>query len=185
MVVKRIMDQREWRSKTNGSSLTSNREQAFHMNKQQLSRIIDEAKDVCARSGARLTEKRKRILELLLISNTPLSAYEITDTYNQSSEESMPPMSVYRILEFLEAEGLAHKLSSTNKYVACSHIRCGHRHEISQFLICGECQSAKEITISKSTIDELGNLVGKAGYTLTHSQLELQCLCNDCAAITA
>ena len=97
----------------------------------------------------------------------------------------MPTMSVYRILEFLEAEGLAHKLSSANKYVACSHIACGQVHDIPQFLICGECQSATEIAISKNIIGELGKLVGKAGYRLTNSQLELQCLCNNCSASTA
>jgi len=155
------------------------------MNKQQLNGIIDTAKDVCARSGGRLTEKRRGVLEVLLVSSIPLSAYEITDAYNKVSEKPMPAMSVYRILEFLEAENLVHKLSSTNKYVACSHITCDHAHEIPQFLICGECQSVKEITISKSTIGELGKLVGKAGYTLAHSQLELQCLCNNCSASTA
>lgn len=154
------------------------------MNEQQLDRIVCQAKDICARSGGRLTEKRKRILELLLISNTPLSAYEINDAYNKTFEEPMPTMSVYRILEFLESEHLAHKLSSSNKYVACSHITCGQEHEIPQFLICGECQSAIEIAISKSIIDELKKLVGKSGYTLTNSQLELQCVCNNCSAKT-
>ena len=155
------------------------------MNKQQLSRIVCRAQEVCARSGGRLTEKRKRVLELLLVSNAPLSAYDITNAYNKTSEEPMPTMSVYRILEFLEAEHLVHKLSSTKKYIACSHITCGHVHEIPQFLICGKCQSAKEITISKNIIDELDKFVGKAGYTLTNSQLELQCLCSDCSASAA
>jgi len=152
------------------------------MNKQQLNRVIGKAQEICARSGGRLTEKRKDILQVLLVSDTPLSAYEITDTYNKAAEKSIPTMSVYRILEFLEIENLVHKLSSANKYVACSHIASGHEHEIPQFLICGECQSAIEIAISKSIIDELGKLVGEAGYTLTHSQLELQCLCNNCSA---
>lgn len=155
------------------------------MNKQQVNRIIGKAKEVCARSGGRLTEKRKRIFELLLVSDIPLSAYEITGAYSKTFEGCIPTMSVYRILEFLESEDLVHKLSSTNKYIACSHITCDHAHEIPQFLICGECQSAKEITISKNTIDELGKLMGKAGYTLTNSQLELQCLCNNCSTNAA
>ena len=155
------------------------------MNKQQLNRIIDKAEALCARSGGRLTEKRKGVLKLLLASNTPLSAYEITDAYKKVADKSMPAMSVYRILEFLEAEDLVHKLSSTNKYVACSHISCNHSHEIPQFLICGKCQSTKEIAISKSIIDELGDLVGKSDYRLTNPQLELQCLCNNCSVITA
>jgi Fur family zinc uptake transcriptional regulator len=125
------------------------------MNTQKLSEIISKAKDICVRSGGRLTEKRKHVLERLLKSNTPLSAYEITDAYNKVSEKAMPTMSVYRILEFLEAENLVHKLSSANKYVACSHILGGCSQEITQFLICGKCQSAKEITVSKGIIDKI------------------------------
>lgn len=155
------------------------------MNKQQLNQVIDKAKDNCIRSGARLTQKRRDVLEVLLTSSIPLSAYEITDSYNKVSKKSIPAMSVYRILEFLASEDLVHKLSSTNKYVACSHITCDHVHVIPQFLICGECQSTKEIAISKSIIDELGELVDKAGYSLTNSQLELKCLCSNCSASTA
>lgn len=152
------------------------------MNKQQMSRIMNKAQGVCARSGGRLTDKRRRILEILLLSNRPLSAYEISDAYNQSAKKPMPTMSVYRILEFLITKELVHKLSSTSKYLACSHISCEHEHEISQFLICGKCQTASEVTISKRIIDELSVFMGKAGYALTNPQLELQCLCDSCSS---
>jgi Fur family zinc uptake transcriptional regulator len=153
--------------------------------KQQLNNIMDKAQHICAHSGGRLTEKRKRILELLLVSGTPLSAYEVADAYNKTAEASMPAMSVYRILDFLESEQLVHKLSSANKYVACSHIACSHAHEIPQFLMCGKCQSVKEIAIAKSIIDELDHQVAGAGYKLMNSQLELQCLCDNCLASAA
>ncbi|SMF39556.1 Fur family transcriptional regulator, zinc uptake regulator [Alteromonadaceae bacterium Bs31] len=150
------------------------------MKKQEMNKIMGKAEDICALSGGRLTEKRKRILELLLRSNSPMSAYEVADAYNRSSDTSMPTMSVYRILDFLEAELLVHKLSSANKYVACSHIACDHAHEIPQFLICGKCQNVKEIAISKKIVDELGMQVARAGYKLMNSQIELQCLCDSC-----
>jgi len=54
-----------------------------------------------------------------------------------------------------------------------------------QFLICGECQSSKEVAVSKNIIDELSKLMAKVGYTLTNSQLELQCLCDNCSASAA
>lgn len=127
------------------------------MKKQALNEILDKAKDICAHSGSRLTEKRKLILEVLLRSKIPLSAYEVADAYNQSSESVMPTMSVYRILDFLEAELLAHKLSSTNKYVACSHIACCDTHAVPQFLICEKCQIVKEIAISKKLLMILAN----------------------------
>ena len=150
------------------------------MNEQRLTTILDKAEHICTHSGVRLTEKRKLILELMLLSNTPLSAYEVADRYNKNSESSMPAMSVYRILDFLESEQLVHKLSSANKYIACSHIACSHEHQIPQFLICGKCQSVKEVAIAKKIIDELDHEVASAGYKLVNSQLELQCLCDKC-----
>lgn len=150
------------------------------MKKAQLNTIIGKAQDMCSHTGGRLTEKRKRILELLLLSEIPLSAYEVADAYNKSADASMPAMSVYRILEFLESEQLVHKLCSANKYVACAHIACSHDHEIPQFLICGKCQSVKEISVAKRIIDELAQQVEEADYTLVNSQLELECLCADC-----
>lgn len=155
------------------------------MNKQQLKKVMSRAQDICAHSGGRLTDKRKRILEILLLSNIPLSAYEVADAYNKSSENVMPAMSVYRMLDFLESEKLVHKLSSTNKYVACSHIACDHIHEIPQFLICGKCQTVKEIGISKHIVEELDALIEKADYRLINPQLELQCLCKACSNFVA
>jgi Fur family zinc uptake transcriptional regulator len=152
------------------------------MQQQEIEQIVSKAKDMCAFSGARLTEKRQLILEILLISKTPLSAYEIADNYNKTTESSITAMSVYRMLEFLESEQLAHKLHSTNKYVACSHISCDHSHEVPQFLICSGCQKVKEIAIPKSIIHDLEGQVAEAGYKLTNSQLELQCVCDDCIA---
>jgi len=153
------------------------------MKEQQLNKILDKAQDICNHSGGRLTSKRKGILELMLLSNVPLSAYEVTDKYNKSTDSSMAAMSVYRILDFLESEQLVHKLSSTNKYVACSHIACSHTHQIPQFLICGKCESVKEIAIAKRIAYELEQEVANAGYKLVNSQLELQCLCEKCSQI--
>ena len=154
------------------------------MNRQKLDSTIKKAEQVCERTGSRLTDKRRDILEILLSSENPLSAYDISDAYNKKAEKPMPTMSVYRILDFLEAEHLVHKLSSTNKYVACSHIDCGHQYEIPQFLICAECETTSEVAVSTIIYEELNKLVSKAGYTLGNSKLELQCLCNKCSART-
>lgn len=147
--------------------------------------VIIRAEQICQSSGSRLTDKRKRILEIILRSSVPMSAYEVADAYNRHSETSMPPMSVYRILDFLVSEELAHKLASANKYIACSHIACQHSHEIPQFLICRTCHKVKEIAIKKAIVEELRNNVGSVGYKLMNSQLELDCLCEQCATNAA
>ncbi|TNE80439.1 MAG: transcriptional repressor [Gammaproteobacteria bacterium] len=147
----------------------------------KLDRVIKKAEEHCNHPGAKLTPKRKSILTLLLRSEKPLSAYELAERYSQQFHESMPPMSVYRMLEFLIGENLAHKLSSENKFVACSHIACDHQHQVPQFLICDRCSRVKEIAIGKDIIDALDNNVTAAGYHLVNHQLELHCICDECS----
>lgn len=147
-----------------------------------ITQILDHAEASCRATGARLTDKRKRILAGLLKSEKAQSAYELIDYMQKDFGESLPPTTVYRILDFLASENLVHKLHLANKYVACSHISCDHEHEVPQFLICDECGNVKEIGIKKTLINTLKRNVEEAGYILKSPQLELHCLCQDCAA---
>jgi len=142
--------------------------------------ILEHAEKHCKSHGARLTIKRKQVLTSLLQSKKALSAYDVIDSCKQSFNETIPAMSVYRILEFLENEKLVHKLKLANKYVACSHITCDHEHGIPQFLICSVCNRVEEIHIKSSTMSELKNNVEHAGFHLASPQLEMNCICNDC-----
>lgn len=146
-----------------------------------ITQIMAAAEASCRANGARLTDKRKRVLAGLLQSSKPLSAYDLIDYWRETFGESIPPMSVYRILDFLQGENLVHKLQLANKYVACSHIRCSHAHEVPQFLICDECGNVEEVGIKKTIINALERDVEKSGFVLKSPQLELHCLCQDCA----
>jgi Fur family transcriptional regulator, zinc uptake regulator len=148
-------------------------------------RVIGHAEQHCKAHGARLTVKRKQVLAGLIQSKKALSAYELIDVCKQQSGESMPAMSVYRILEFLEDEHLVHKLSLINKYVACSHISCSHAHAVPQFLICKRCSKVKEIDIKPVTINDLRASVNEAGFELINTQLEMNCLCEGCISQAA
>ncbi|QIZ85723.1 transcriptional repressor [Bermanella marisrubri] len=150
------------------------------MTNSRVSNILNKAQEKCQLNGARLTPKRQAILQVLLMSPTPLSAYQVAEHYKQETDESMPPMSAYRILDFLASEELVHKLNSENKYIACSHIACDHQHEIPQFLICRNCRTVKEIGVPDSIIKNLGKHVDQAGFRLMNSQLELDCICAKC-----
>lgn len=147
--------------------------------------IINHAEQHCKTRGARLTVKRKQVLSGLIQSDKALSAYELIDYCNEAFGVTIPAMSAYRILDFLENEHLVHKLNLVNKYVACSDITCDHAHGVPQFLICGDCNKVKEISINKSTISELQQSVEHAGFQLFSLQLEMNCICNDCVAKAA
>ena len=121
--------------------------------------VINEAEQRCKEHGARLTDKRKQVLSGLLHSDTALSAYELVDYCRAEYGYSIPAMSVYRILGFLEGQHLVHKLNLANKYVACAHITCDHRHEVPQFLICDQCHGVDEIGVGKALVEQLKQMV--------------------------
>ena len=143
--------------------------------------ILDYAESNCRAHGAKLTIKRKQVLSGLIDTRRALSAYELVDYCKEQYGESLPPMSVYRILDFLQQENLVHKLDLANKYIACAHITCNHDHGVPQFLICGTCQRVDEITVDKSVIDTLKATIENAGFMLASPQLEMNCLCKQCS----
>ena len=146
----------------------------------ELQTIINKAKQNCAEQGVKLTTKRENVLLTIIKAGEAVSPYEVADLYKQEFSQSIPAMSVYRILDFLVELSLVHKLSSTNKYIACSHISCSHSHALPQFLICENCQVVTEIGIKNAVIEELKASVEKTGFTLTTQQLELKGLCSKC-----
>ncbi|MCX4186971.1 Fur family transcriptional regulator [Methylophaga sp. OBS4] len=150
------------------------------MSKTKIDKIIRKAEHSCEQAGARLTAKRKNVLSSLLRASMPLSAYEIAEHYKADFDDAIPVMSIYRMLDFLSQENLVHKLDSTNKYVACSHIACDHAHEIPQFLICDTCHNVREIGVKKDIIEALRDSVASAGFQLGSPQLELHGLCENC-----
>ncbi|MGB0894314.1 MAG: Fur family transcriptional regulator [Parashewanella sp.] len=146
-----------------------------------LDHILERAEQKCKSNDARLTIKRKQLLAGLLHSEKAISAYELADYCTKQFQQKFPIMTTYRILAFLEKVSFVHKLQTSNKYVACSHIACEHEHLVPQFLICQQCGKVKEIHINKATIDELSQNVKQVGFSLISPQLEIRCLCDECA----
>jgi Fur family zinc uptake transcriptional regulator len=142
--------------------------------------VIKHAEQSCNENGGRLTKKRKQILQLLLDNHGPLSAYELADLYHEVTHEKIPAMSVYRMLDFLIEFKLVHKLASTNKFMACSHIACDHEHKTPQFLICDDCNSVNEIDIDSKLIGALEKSIEDKQFKLKSPQLELHGVCESC-----
>ena len=156
------------------------------MNQRNETRNVDVASAIaraeqhCAERGLRLTTKRKLVLEGLLRSGKALSAYEVVNLCEQEYDQTMPPMSVYRILDFLQEQRLVHRLDLVNRYVACSHITCDHSHGEPQFLICESCNKVDEIQPSQDVAELLRKDIESAGFHLRSAQLEISCICDEC-----
>ena len=151
------------------------------VNSDEVGALLRAAEAICAQNGARLTERRRQVLSALVQSPNPLSAYEVLDSCNRSAANSMPAMSVYRILDFLEQQSLAHKLASSNKYVSCSHIALDHKHfQKTHFLLCEACSSVEEVDATEEAKRALEQMASAAGFKLTSQQFELSGICTTC-----
>ena len=150
-------------------------------NQKDLDALLRAAEVACAGNGARLTQRRRQVLSELIKSSSSLSAYEVLDLCNRSTTSTMPAMSVYRILDFLEQQQLVHRLSSSNKYVSCAHIVCGHKHfQKTHFLLCEGCSSVEEVDATQEASDALEQMAKTVGFKLTTQQFELSGICTSC-----
>ena len=73
-----------------------------------------------------LTAQRKTILEIILLSTTPIGAYEVLEQLCRSVGKQIAPMTVYRAIDFLIEQRLIHRIASLNAYVACDHPEHSH-----------------------------------------------------------
>ena len=134
------------------------------------------------RPAARLNEVQARIRDLLAAAPKPLSAYDVIDALR--GEARLAPPTVYRALEKLIAEGLAHRLETQNAYVACRHAKdaCGHSHRAG-FTICRLCGAAQEF--GDAEIEQLlTKIAARSGFAAERVAVEIQGLCAHCRALT-
>ncbi len=147
----------------------------------KLDSLLRAAEVSCAENGARLTQRRRQVLSELIKSSSSLSAYEVLDLCNRSTTSTMPAMSVYRILDFLEQQQLVHRLSSSSKYVSCAHIACDHKHvHKTHFLLCDGCSSVEEVDATEEASEALEQMAKTVGFKLTTQQFELSGICTTC-----
>lgn len=137
--------------------------------------VLNKAETLCQERGVRLTQQRRAVLSLLCRADKPLTAYEILDLMREVTRNPAPP-TVYRALDFLLEQGLAHKLESLHAYVGCSHPE--HPHA-SQFLICTDCGDVREME-SPALEQSLQSAQDAEGFTTTRQVVELLGTCRHC-----
>jgi Fur family zinc uptake transcriptional regulator len=128
---------------------------------------------------APLNEMQTRIRDLLSRAQKPLSAYDLIDALREHGR--VAPPTVYRALQKLIDEGLAHRLETRNAYVACRDQgpACGHRHRAG-FMICRAC--GRTVEFGDEEIERLLlNVAARGGFSAERVAIEIQGLCAECA----
>ena len=137
---------------------------------------LRQAEAVCARNGAKLTPLRRRVLELVWSNHKPHGAYALLEALEKEAAKKVAPLTVYRALDFLVEQGLAHRIESLNAYLGCCAPDGGHA---GQFLVCERCGCAVEIDdpAIKSTISETA---AARGFVVHRQTIEISGLCRAC-----
>ncbi len=135
---------------------------------------LQRADELCRQRQVRLTPLRRRVLELVWQQHRPVGAYDLLEELRQQGR--VAPPTVYRALDFLQQQGLIHRLESLNAFIGCIQPQDSHQ---GQFLICRSCRTLAEISdprissaIERSALD--------AGFTPLSQTVEVMGLCAAC-----
>ena len=143
-------------------------------------RCLDEAMSVaearCSERGARLTPIRRRVLAALLGSHKALGAYDIIDKLARNGA-APAPITAYRALEFLRANGLVHRIASRNAFIACVHAHSAQ--DLVVFLICEGCGVVGEASSNEVTAT-LTSAARGAGFLPQAPVIEISGICTHC-----
>lgn len=136
---------------------------------------LDRAERLCAARGERLTELRRQVLQLVWAGHAPQGAYDILDALGRTRGRVAPP-TVYRALDFLQAQGLIHRIESLNAFIGCPIPEARHS---GQFFICRACRTAAELDVR--AIDRaVDREAGRLGFAIEQRTVELLGLCRAC-----
>ncbi len=154
-----------------------------------MSNYVETALEALKNAGHRLTSQRRTVLEVLASARVPLTPADLHERV-KTRGKSMDLVSVYRILETLEKNGLVHHVLANNSFKACSHFFEGtpHKHQTHEdeehchhLAICTSCGKSYEFECPQ--LDEIATDISRqSGIQITRHLLEFQGTCRQCRA---
>jgi Fur family zinc uptake transcriptional regulator len=146
-----------------------------HDHEQCVADALARAEEVCRARGVRLTDLRRRVLELVWDSHTPVGAYELLEKLRAERPGAAPP-TVYRALDFLSEQGLVHRIEYLNAFIGCSDPGTAHA---GQFLVCTGCGRALELHDGRIDAAIAGAAEG-LGFEVLYRMVEVAGRCPAC-----
>ena len=127
--------------------------------------------------GQRYTSGRRRLVEVLVGADRPLTAAEVL------TEGALAQSSAYRNLAVLEAAGVVHRVAGSDEYARfelAEDLTDHHHHH----LICTGCGKVTDFTVPdqlEAAVDRLASEVGaSSGFGVDHHRLDLYGRCAAC-----
>lgn len=138
--------------------------------------LLEKAKAVCEKRGARLTPAREQVFKLLANHEGAIGAYDLLDELKKI-DPAAKPATIYRALDFLGQQGFVHKIESVNAFVLCHHFSdCNHPV---QLLICDGCGHVEEIQSTNLDL-ALRSMADASRFAISHQIVEAHGKCQNC-----
>jgi Fur family ferric uptake transcriptional regulator len=126
----------------------------------------------------RYTRGRHALIDVLLLSDAPLTIAEILDR-----ESTLALSTTYRNLAVLEAAGLVHRIATSDehaRYELDETLTERHHHH----LVCSSCGTVRDFTIAEQLEVDLERALDRVARTnefeVQHHRLDLVGLCPVC-----
>ncbi len=142
---------------------------------EQVQDLLLQAEKLCAGRQQRFTELRRKVLELVCQYKQPVGAYDLLDDLKQTGRSAAPP-TVYRALDFLQSQGLVHRLATNNTYIACAHPQ--HEHT-GLFFVCHRCGFTQEVHTDE-IVQAVRQQAVTLDFTVEKAAVEVSGTCHDC-----
>lgn len=136
---------------------------------------IKKAEIYCERNGARMTDPRRYVLDIVSKTKRAMTAYEILELLGEYLDKPKPP-TAYRAIDFWIEAGFLHRIESLNAYILCT---AGHTHDGSQFMICDDCGDVTEAHLCHLP-DALDSKAQKDNFNVKRWSVELHGQCGRC-----
>jgi len=142
-------------------------------------RALAAVAEACAERRLKLTPARACVLEALLESHRAMTAYELLDRLAAAGLGGQPPV-VYRALDFLVANGFAHRIERLGAFAACTGGEGGEpgRHRAA-FLVCRGCRRVAETPLPRAPRG-LERGAAAIGFAIERTVVEAEGLCARC-----
>lgn len=138
---------------------------------------IAKAEIICRDHNVLLTPLRLKILKLVWQNgHNVIKAYDLLEKL-QKEDASAKPITIYRALDFLMANGLIHKLESQNGFIGCNHPTRQHN---CAFLICNQCNEVAECCNNEKLIGAINAHIDPKIFHIKSVTLEIQGICANC-----
>jgi len=152
-----------------------------------MSHYLKHAIHTLKQQGFRITQPRMHILQLLDESQAALSVPEIKTRLDEQ-QLTVDMVSVYRVIDCLEANHLVHRLLSDGKVRKCNIDESCQKHplhhaeECHHLIRCQDCDQVREVHCEglESLIEQFQQ---QSGYQVRNHYLELTGICEQCQAL--